>query len=183
VGNESDREPEIRGRFPKILPPWLILCLVVGTGFAFLGRLLALHPGDVYTYAAIGFGFGFCLMVIVLVSTHLFHREIEPSSGMLPPIWVTVPITVAAVVYFGANSVAEQRMSFSLGRSGGAIEIHGIGAVILGLLIVIVATGGVSGLMIWGKGMNTSIAAGIGICISLSGLVFSVVRIWQHLNE
>ena len=63
-----------------------------------------------------------------------------------------------------------------------AVLIQGTGAMFLGLLLI-VAAGGVSVLIIAGKKVDYYIAAGIGICLSLAGLVFSVVRLWQHLNE
>ena len=163
-------------KFPKFLPPWLIICSTAGIVFAFLGRYLALGTEKVNSSTAIGFGLGFCLGVLGLVGAYLSEGKFEGSSVALPPIWVTVPITVAVVVYIAVCSVHEQRIEFL--KTGTLIE--GDGAVILGKWIIL-AAGIVSGLMILRRGVGSYIAAALGICISLAGLVFAVRGIGNPL--
>ncbi len=178
TGNEPDKLPWYNRPIPTFVPAWLLVCLAFGGVCAWLAAYFPRAPANAYAVAALGFGIGFCLGVAGLVCTHLFHREFEPSSGLLPPIWVTGPVTAAWVVALGAFAVHTREFPLVQTRA-----VQGPVAVILGLLTILVAGCG-SSLLIRSRAQRVDrfIAGCAGLCLSLVGLAFSVVRIWQHLH-
>ena len=173
TGNEPKKEPWYNRSLLSFVPAWFLVCLVFGGVFAFLATYFPREPANVYAVRALGFVIGFCLAVGGLVCAHLFYQEIEPSSGLLPPIWVTVPVTVAWVVALGALAVHNREVPLVQSSA-----LQGPVAVILGLLTIVVAGCG-SSLLIRKRAQRIDrfIAGCAGLCLSLVGLAFSVMRI------
>ena len=176
--NESGRSPWYRrSLLPDFLPPWLVLSLVLGGTFAFIAGDVPSDAATPTVATAIGFGIGFCAGVYFPVCVHLFQKEIDPASGMLPPAWIAAPITVAAFAGLGVLVVHERELS--LGR--GSAVVRGPFAVAAGFL-VIAAAGFGSGLLMRSKPrrLDRVVAGWIGVGVAVAGLVFAAASLFRH---
>lgn len=136
--NGPEREPWYKRPLPlpKFLPGWLAVSLVIGIAFGVTAYFF-IEVQKPLQLAACAFVAGFALMVFLFSWMPHSPPKVDgkPPSFSRPPVWVTIPIIEAFLMFAVASALKER--SINLGRGGRGPRLTGDNAVAFGWLLAL----------------------------------------------
>ena len=121
---------------PKFLPSWLAVSLVIGIAFGVTAYFF-IEVQKPLQLVACAFAAGFALMVFLFSWMPHSPPKVDgkPPSFSRPPVWVSVPIIEAFLMFVVSSALKGQ--SINLGRVGRGPRLTGDNAVAFGWLLAL----------------------------------------------